>query len=72
MVQKRLGHKDVLTTLRVYAHLWAEAEEKTRGVLDDAWAAARKTPAGRGESSRAGGRIPESRTAEKPFTLVEA
>lgn len=37
VVQQRLGHKDVLTTLRIYAHLWAEAEEKTRGVLDAAW-----------------------------------
>lgn len=38
VVQKRLGHKDVLTTLRIYAHLFNEAEEQTRDVLDDAWA----------------------------------
>jgi integrase len=38
VVQKRLGHKDVMTTLRIYAHLFAEAEEQTRSVLDAAWA----------------------------------
>lgn len=37
VVQKRLGHKDVMTTLRIYAHLFAEAEEQTRSVLDAAW-----------------------------------
>lgn len=43
VVQKRLGHKDVLTTMRIYAHLFAEAEEQTRDVLDAAWAAPSKT-----------------------------
>lgn len=46
VVQKRLGHKDVMTTLRIYAHLFAEAEEQTRDVLDAAWAAPRKTETG--------------------------
>lgn len=56
VVQRRLGHKDVMTTMRTYAHLFAEAEEQTRGVLDAAWAQA-------GESSAAAGTIPESRGA---------
>lgn len=51
VVQKRLGHKDILTTLRIYAHLFAEAEEKTRSVLDSAWSAARNLPGG-AEGSR--------------------
>lgn len=75
VVQKRLGHKDVLTTLRIYAHLFAEAEEQTRSVLDDAWAKAaesqkaapRKAAA---QSSPAGGRIPESRRPERDLTVV--
>lgn len=57
VVQKRMGHKDVTTTLRTYAHLFAEAEERTRSVLDAAW----DEPAV--GSSEAGGRIPESREA---------
>jgi integrase len=59
VVQKRLGHKDVMTTLRTYAHLFAEAEEQTRDVLDAAWAVVPKV-----ESPGPGGRIPESRSAE--------
>ncbi|BBB00608.1 putative phage integrase [Actinacidiphila reveromycinica] len=38
VVQQRLGHKDVLTTLRIYSHLFNEAKETTRNVLDAAWA----------------------------------
>lgn len=38
VVQQRLGHKDVLTTLRIYSHLFNEAKETTRDVLDAAWA----------------------------------
>lgn len=38
VVQRRLGHKDFATTMRIYAHLFAEAEEQTRSVLDAAWA----------------------------------
>lgn len=52
VVQKRLGHKDVTTTLRTYSHLFADADEKTRDVLDTAWMV---------ESPAASGRIPESR-----------
>lgn len=57
VVQKRMGHKDVTTTLRTYAHLFAEAEERTRSVLDAAW----DEPAV--GSSETSGRIPESREA---------
>lgn len=63
VVQRRLGHKDVMTTMRTYAHLFAEAEEQTRTVLEAAWA----EPAGTGaaaESSEQGGRLPESRKPE--------
>ncbi|MFI1889884.1 tyrosine-type recombinase/integrase [Streptomyces jumonjinensis] len=59
VVQKRLGHKDVMTTLRTYAHLFAEAEEQTRGVLDAAWA--EPSEAAEVESSKQSGRVPESR-----------
>ncbi|MFE3992052.1 site-specific integrase [Streptomyces goshikiensis] len=58
---RRLGHKDVMTTMRTYAHLFAEAEEKTRDVLDLAWAESGDDAAA--ESPAAGGRIPESRGA---------
>lgn len=60
VVQKRMGHKDVMTTLRTYAHMFAEAEEQTRDVLDAAWAEPGET-ASKEESPQQGGRIPESR-----------
>lgn len=60
VVQKRLGHKDVMTTLRTYSHLFAEAEERTRDVLDAAWAEPGETEAAT-ESLETGGRFPESR-----------
>ncbi|KAA6211747.1 tyrosine-type recombinase/integrase [Streptomyces filamentosus] len=59
VVQKRLGHKDVMTTLRTYAHLFAEAEERTRDVLDAAWADPGET-ASEEESPQQGGTVPES------------
>ena len=37
VVQRRLGHQDISTTLGTYSHLFAEAEERTRDVLDAAW-----------------------------------
>ncbi|MFD9930185.1 tyrosine-type recombinase/integrase [[Kitasatospora] papulosa] len=61
VVQKRLGHKDVMTTLRTYSHLFAEAEERTRDVLDAAWADPAETGVGT-EFSATSGRVPESRT----------
>jgi len=60
VVQKRMGHRDVMTTLRTYAHLFAEAEEQTRDVLDAAWAESGDT-ASKEESPQQGGTIPESR-----------
>ncbi|MFI1940936.1 tyrosine-type recombinase/integrase [Streptomyces purpureus] len=69
VVQKRLGHKDVMTTLRVYAHLFAEAEEQTREVLDAAWAKPGETGAEK-ESPQQGGRIPESRRSKGALKQV--
>jgi integrase len=71
VVQKRLGHKDVMTTLRTYAHLFAEAEEKTRDVLDAAWAEPGETGA-ESESSNSSGRIPESRKADRNVAQLRA
>lgn len=62
VVQLRLGHKDVMTTLRTYSHLFAAAEEKTRDVLDAAWAVPGETA--QVESSATGGRVPESRRSD--------
>lgn len=64
VVQKRMGHKDVTTTLRTYAHLFAEAEERTRSVLDKAW----EEPAA--GSSGTSGRIPESRGVQPVLMQV--
>ena len=71
VVQRRLGHKDVMTTLRTYAHLFAEAEQKTRDVLDAAWAEPSETGAST-EFSGTGGRIPESRTVEGTVSQLRA
>lgn len=68
VVQRRLGHKNITTTMRIYAHLWAEAEERTRSVLDDAWA---KSAAG-AESPAAGGTPAESAPAKGALTVVRA
>lgn len=67
VVSKRLGHKDVMTTLRTYAHLFAEAEERTRDVLDAAWAD--PAPAST-EVSETSGRIPEVRSAKLSLQQV--
>lgn len=61
VVQKRMGHKDVTTTLRTYAHLFADADERTRDVLDAAWAE---------DYSVTTGRIPESRGSVVAFPQV--
>lgn len=64
VVQKRLGHKNVTTTLSTYAHLFAEAEERTRDVLDAAWGSQR---------DRGGEEFPQQsgRMAEDGATIVE-
>lgn len=72
VVQKRLGHKDVLTTLRIYSHLWAEAEEQTRSVLDTARQKARAARARPAESPQPGGTIPESGGENEAPVLVNA
>lgn len=71
VVSKRLGHKDVMTTMRVYAHLFAEAEERTRSVLDAAWSEPGETGAV-AESSALGGRIPESRDGNGRVVQLKA
>ncbi|MFI9465688.1 tyrosine-type recombinase/integrase [Streptomyces xiamenensis] len=73
VVQKRLGHKDVLTTLRIYSHLWAEAEEQTRSVLDDARRKAREVIASRAaDTVQPTGRIPERASPQEVSALVSA
>ncbi len=69
VVSKRLGHKDVMTTMRVYAHLFAEAEERTRSVLDAVWGKPGET-ASKAESSEASGRIPESHGGKPALVQV--
>jgi integrase len=61
VVQKRMGHKDVTTTLRTYSHLFADADERTRDVLDMAWKV---------ENPAVSGRIPESRGSVVEFPQV--
>lgn len=66
VVQKRLGHKNISTTLRIYTHLFTEAEEQTRSVLDDAWRNASV------ESPGASGTLPESGRANGRLAVVNA
>lgn len=71
VVSKRLGHKDVAFTMRTYAHLFAEAEEQTRSVLDAAWAVPGET--GReAESAGPSGRNPESRSGDGDVVQLRA
>ncbi|GAC1325989.1 MAG: hypothetical protein NVSMB13_10060 [Mycobacteriales bacterium] len=37
VVSDRLGHKDASTTLNIYAHLYPEADEQTRRIVDAAF-----------------------------------
>jgi integrase len=69
VVSKRLGHKDVMTTMRVYAHLFAEAEEKTRSVLDAVWGRPGETGS-EAESSATGGRFPEPPAGKSALVQV--
>jgi integrase len=39
VVQERLGHASAVETLRTYAHLWPDDDERTRSVVESAWAA---------------------------------
>lgn len=75
VVSKRLGHTDVAFTMRIYAHLFAEAEEQTRSVLDAAWADPGETEAktkAAPESTRPTGRQPESRRRKPALEQVNA
>ena len=60
-----------MTTLRTYAHLFAEAEERTRDVLDAAWADPAETGGGT-ESSATSGRVPESRAGSGVVAQLRA
>ncbi|MEH0657555.1 site-specific integrase [Streptomyces stelliscabiei] len=72
VVSKRLGHKDVAFTMRIYAHLFAEAEEQTRSVLDAAWATPGDTQTSPAEFSRKTGRIPESQPQKGALAQLKA
>ncbi|MFF9279578.1 tyrosine-type recombinase/integrase [Streptomyces griseosporeus] len=73
VVSKRLGHTDVAFTMRIYAHLFAEAEEQTRSVLDAAWGRSGETQReGGAESSQATGMVPESRQGKRRLVQVNA
>jgi integrase len=37
VVAKLLGHADASMTLRVYAHLWPDDEDRSRQAVDDAF-----------------------------------
>lgn len=38
VVQERLGHASAVETLKTYAHLWPDDDERTRSVVESAWA----------------------------------
>ena len=41
-VQARLGHKSALETLDPYGHMWPDADEQTRNILNEALVGLRK------------------------------
>ena len=43
-VQRRLGHKDISTTLRIYGHLFPERDEELTRRLDRAYRRAAAAP----------------------------
>jgi integrase len=43
-VQRRLGHKDISTTLRIYGHLFPERDEELTQRLDAAYRRAAAAP----------------------------
>lgn len=71
VVSKRLGHKDVAFTMRIYAHLFAEAEEQTRSVLDAAWVEPGETDGSGEEVSQPTGRNPEPAPQERALVQVK-
>ncbi|MDX5570397.1 site-specific integrase [Streptomyces sp. ID05-04B] len=70
VVSRRLGHTDVAFTMRIYAHLFAEAEEQTRSVLDAAWAEPDETGGSGSESSEPTGTNPEPAPRERALVQV--
>lgn len=56
-VQRRMGHKNVQLTLQVYSHLFDEAEDKTRRVLEEAWGVPEGFPASGGTSAESVARV---------------
>nr|WP_250402231.1 tyrosine-type recombinase/integrase [Streptomyces cellostaticus] len=72
VVSRRLGHKDVAFTMRIYAHLFAEAEEQTRSVLDAAWAEPGETDRKGSKISAAPGTNPESGSKRGALVQVNA
>ena len=37
LIQKRLGHRNVVTTLQIYAHLYPEREDDAVNDLQNEW-----------------------------------
>ena len=46
VVADRMGHKNATETLQTYSHLWPSSDDKTRQVLDKAFATVQLLPAG--------------------------
>jgi len=44
VVQERLGHASAVETLKTYAHLWPSSDERTRSVVERAWAVSQLCP----------------------------
>lgn len=53
VVQERLGHASAVETLKTYAHLWPSSDERTRSVVEAAWASAGVSQAGPSATPRA-------------------
>jgi integrase len=47
VVADRMGHKNATETLHTYSHLWPSSDDKTRRVLETAFAAGHSLNAGR-------------------------
>ncbi|MGC4891061.1 tyrosine-type recombinase/integrase [Micromonospora sp. DT227] len=45
VVAQMLGHADASRTLKVYAHLWPDDDDRARGAIDEAFRAHRQPPA---------------------------
>jgi integrase len=56
VVQERLGHASAVETLKTYAHLWPSSDERTRQVVERAWASSADSmrTGGEGQASHLG------------------